>query len=391
MEMRASGRPIRNNFPIVLVYGFMGYVELPFSGFHHWGGTIDLAEELRKAGYTVYVAPVGPVSSLHDRACELYSFIKGGMVDYGAAHSAAAGHNRWGRDYPGVFPQWGEIDPDSGSPRKVHLICHSMGGQTARVLAHLLGDREWIASIFTISTPHDGTTLTYRYHDPGRMIKLFASLLVLQSDKQDDPVFDMQLEHWKGATEPGETLSAFLERVIKDNAWLETKDFGFYDLTPKGAAEINRETPSLPCIYYFSLATSRTQYDEKRDRWIPAPGMLLPLRSTARSIGSCIPESGKDSLWEGTDAAWRENDGLVNTISMDAPSLSSCDPIRRWSLDRMEVPDAGVWNFLGTLGLDHWQVHLQLPVGGACPEGYDSLLDYYIDICSFLRALPPNP
>ena len=71
-------------------------------------------------------------------------------------------------------PQWNEDNP-------IHIIGHSMGGQTARMLQYLLSqefyvDKEtqineaspllgdiqnnWIKSITSISTPHDGTTLT---------------------------------------------------------------------------------------------------------------------------------------------------------------------------------------------------------------------------------------
>ena len=65
----------------------------------------------------------------------------------------------------------------NGEIHKVHLIGHSMGGETIRLLAQLLeegskdeiqatgintnslfkGGQHWIESITTISTPHDGS------------------------------------------------------------------------------------------------------------------------------------------------------------------------------------------------------------------------------------------
>ena len=41
-----------------------------------------------------------------DRAVELFYQIKGGTVDYGKQHSARHGHSRFGRTFPGLFPEW---------------------------------------------------------------------------------------------------------------------------------------------------------------------------------------------------------------------------------------------------------------------------------------------
>ena len=39
-------------------------------------------------------------------AVELYYYIKGGTVDYGAAHAAKYGHERYGKTYEGVYKDW---------------------------------------------------------------------------------------------------------------------------------------------------------------------------------------------------------------------------------------------------------------------------------------------
>ena len=94
-----------NDYPIVLVHGVMGYGRDEMFGFKCWGGFVDLQEELRKAGHQTFTAAVGPISSNWDRACELYACIKGGRVDYGEAHARKFGHDRYGRSYPGLYPQ----------------------------------------------------------------------------------------------------------------------------------------------------------------------------------------------------------------------------------------------------------------------------------------------
>ena len=71
----------------------------------------------------ILVATVSPFSSNWDRAAELYAYLKGGTVDYGAAHAKEHGHNRYGKTFTGAYPNWDENNP-------VHLIGHRMGGNT---------------------------------------------------------------------------------------------------------------------------------------------------------------------------------------------------------------------------------------------------------------------
>ena len=129
---RLSTPPRANHHPIVLVHGFLGWAEDGPAGLNYWGGCLDLAGELRALGYPAYAVAVGPVSSNWDRACELYAALRGGRVDYGQAHARAAGHGRFGRVCPGLLPDWGES-------RRVHLVGHSMGGLTSRLLVRAAG------------------------------------------------------------------------------------------------------------------------------------------------------------------------------------------------------------------------------------------------------------
>lgn len=76
-----------NNYPIILVHGFMGFGRDELLGYKYWGGVVDLQEKLNASGHETYTATVGPVSSNWDRACELYAYIVGGTVDYGEAHA----------------------------------------------------------------------------------------------------------------------------------------------------------------------------------------------------------------------------------------------------------------------------------------------------------------
>ncbi|MGD6786951.1 MULTISPECIES: lipase [Bacillus cereus group] len=81
-----------------------GRDEVPF---RYWGGFKHIEEHLNQQGYQIYIVAVGTFSSNYNRAAELYAYIKGGRVDYRAAHAKEHGHDRYVRTYPGVYPQWG--------------------------------------------------------------------------------------------------------------------------------------------------------------------------------------------------------------------------------------------------------------------------------------------
>src|SRR5471030_833690 len=130
-----------NTYPVILVHGFAGFGRDELLGYKYWGGLNDLQTQLQAkySNQLVATAVVGPFSSNWDRATELFYQIKGGCVDYGALHSAANNHLESpesffhnGRTcYPGLYPAW-----DANHP--VHLLSHSMGGQTARMLVQML-------------------------------------------------------------------------------------------------------------------------------------------------------------------------------------------------------------------------------------------------------------
>ena len=94
------------------------------------------------------------MSSLHDRACELYFSLVGGTVDYGAEHSALHNHGRYGRTFShGLYPMWSKENP-------LHFLGHSVvsllpsfryypyaetyqGGPTLVKLQHLLANGQF--------------------------------------------------------------------------------------------------------------------------------------------------------------------------------------------------------------------------------------------------------
>uniref|UniRef100_K3WCV2 Lipase-like C-terminal domain-containing protein n=1 Tax=Globisporangium ultimum (strain ATCC 200006 / CBS 805.95 / DAOM BR144) TaxID=431595 RepID=K3WCV2_GLOUD len=356
-----------NKYPIILVHGFAGWGRDELLGFKYWGGLHgDYQAQLQTQGYEVYTATVGPFSSNWDRACELYAYIKGGTVNYGAKHSATHGHKATGRTFPGIYPKWGEVV--NGQVQKVHLVGHSMGGQTIRMLAQLLaegtkgapiqedasshplfaGGKDWIHSITTISSPNQGTLLADGLSTVGDLIEdavvgVFSVLGAVGSSAS--AVYDAKLDQWGiSGRASGESLTAYIKRVFSSQMFQPGfKDICLYSLSHTGAAEENTWVKTLPSVYYYSFSTQDTFRLVRVV--LPRPqSMLLPLQPLSVFMGSSYP------LKNGYTQDWQPNDGAVNTISMRYDGKSDV-------VDTGAVAKTGRWHHMSTFTtLDHMAV-----------------------------------
>ena len=384
-----------NDDPLVLVHGFMGWGREELLGFKYWGGFGDLQETLNQAGYRSYTGVVGPFASNWDRACELYAYIKGGTVDYGQVHATAHGHARYGRHFAGLYPAWGTPE-GHGSVRKVHLIGHSQGGQTVRVLTALLaqgdaaeraatrdgslsplfqGGHDGVRSVTTLASPHDGTSLAAGLDNLLPQVRAgllgFAALAGIEPDQLP---YDFKLDQWGLRRAANESFTAYLDRVERSPIW-QSHDISAWDLSPDGARELNQRFAAQPQVYYFSWSTAATQSIWPSGHQIPLPSMLPQFWPSALFIGAYSRDlPGQVRI----DRSWWENDGLVNTRSMAGPTLGSNDRI----LPYREPPEAGVWNDHGVLaGWDHLDI-----------VGIGTLRDlrpWYLRLARALTALPP--
>ena len=366
-----------NNDPVILVHGVLGFGpdEFQYSGFNYWGGHGDIARHMQvyRGPHHVFAAAVGPISSNWDRAAELYAQIKGGCVDYGAAHvraSATQGQVQkppgkcWAADpadnpqgYPPAFyPAWDALHP-------IHLIGHSQGGTTIRALVELLehgspedegggelyrgGKLGWVRSVTTISAPHNGTTLS-------------------------DAVF---------AIAP--SLRTPLRELLAHRA-------AQWELAPDGAREFNRWARTSPRVYYYSVGTVATEAGS----WCcnDTDRVIAPVQTTAfqypradmipyfklfagewivpsplqRGMGGYTQDApGRERI----DSDWFANDGVVNTVSMHAPNGH---PAR----DYDGVSVRGSWNYLGTWrGYDHFDILNWPNTGPSANPLYEKISD----------------
>ena len=342
-----------NSCPIILVHGFFGWGPDEAGEYNYWGGHIDLVEFLTEAGYEVYPVSIGPISSNWDRAVELFYQVKGGQVDYGESHSQKFNLVRFppGKTYPGIYPQW-----DADHP--IHIIGHSMGGQTSRQLEYLLQNRweletsallgesvdGWIFSITTLSTPHNGTTLVPILDD---MLTLFDNLLPyiigFHENSIWEDIFDYDLEQWGLGRLPDEKFHDYIKR-LDDSAVGHSSNLCAWDLSLDGARELNSVYLSDPSTYYFSYSTSATRRDDRTGYHLPDDKMAWRLWANGFRMGR----------YSGADSTWYENDGVVNTNSMIAPTTGDRGP-EPWHI-YTGTPVPGIWQYMGNLHMCHLAV-----------------------------------
>ncbi|MDW4287799.1 YSIRK-type signal peptide-containing protein [Staphylococcus saprophyticus] len=335
----------KNQDPIILVHGFNGFTDdiNPSILSHYWGGDkLNIRQDLEQNGYNAYEASISAFGSNYDRAVELYSYIKGGTVDYGAAHAERYGHERYGKTYEGVYKDW---QPG----QKVHLVGHSMGGQTVRQLEELLrngsqeeieyqkahggdispllqgGQDNMVSSITTLGTPHNGTHASDKLGNEAIVRQIAFDLGKKLGNKYSR--VDFGLSQWGLKQQPGESYLSYLSRAKTSKLW-QTKDNGFYDLTRDGATDLNRKTSLNPNIVYKTY-TGEATHSTLSGKYKADYNLFLPFTATANVIGKA-PEK-----------EWRENDGLVSVIS-------SQHPFNQAYTEATDVNQKGVWQVTPT-------------------------------------------
>ena len=358
-EEKLPQLPQKNKYPFVFVHGLNGWGAsegvngiLPY-----WGATCgDLTEFLGAYGYECYSASVGPVSSAWDRACELYAQLYGTKVDYGKVHSLKNNHKRFGRDFSSC--------PLGAESTSIVLLGHSFGGATVRLLSELManGDEDErsataaedlsplfkggldknIFSIVTLASPMNGTTAYDMFEDPDFRV-----------DAVKVPLRHRLLSR----------LMSFGTRPRTDDR--NPNDYASFDMHVDNALAMNDRIETLKDVYYFSVPCCFTR-DGK-----PQKGMEALFAMRSAQIGAY---TGKTRGGFVIDDSWRENDGLVNTVSAKAPIGAPSKELDRSNIER------GVWNVFPALEGDHMWLQ------GGLMHRHD-IKAFYLDLLELIRGL----
>ncbi len=379
----------------MLIHGFMGWGPDEMGNYNYWGGKSDYVNMLKNEGFDVLEVSVGPISSNWERAIEVYYQLKGGQVDYGRDHSEKYGIIQKPKSkfyqYP-LYEKWDENNP-------IHLIGHSMGSQTARMLLYLLSSSfneiqiknisgqsslltktssTMIRSITSISGPNNGTTLAGIVTKTIPFIQYFVGIAGLVGSNR---FFDFDLEQWGLYRFDNERWPSYLNRLRKHQAF-KTKNISSWDLSLAGAKELNGILLADPEVYYFSLVTSTTKKKPNSNNHFPSKETSIITKSRAKLLGSRPGYWGDGSS---TDSTWFENDGVVNSISMFGPKtgVNGSDPIIKFDTDDILIP--GQWYWQKIDDMDHWNI-----IGHLCNERRKKLSqDFFLDHVQVLKSLPP--
>jgi triacylglycerol esterase/lipase EstA (alpha/beta hydrolase family) len=343
----------RNNYPVVLVHGFMGWgaadninKSFPYFGYGVRDSLFKPKNSQNVPNFDIFQASVGPFSSFWDRACELIAQIKGLKVDYTEEHAKEFGHDRYGKNYTkkGFYPQWDEDHP-------IHLVAHSAGGHTCTYAQYILANdllgigsnEKWIKSItgiapswnggvapYIIAVDKDGTLDNFL----GRVIADSVKIVGGVFDKISQLFYDFDIEHYNYEKKQNENIVEYIKRITKPDSLTTGKDNLGYGLALNGGYEACELMNTYPDTYYFSYTTKETHSSFwnflpwNDNVQIPDIDMNPFLSSFSRGIGSIkneqIPADVIPGWGTGEKIAehWRANDGIVSVVSQKYPWIS---------------------------------------------------------------------
>ncbi|CAM9179344.1 unnamed protein product, partial [Chrysoparadoxa australica] len=217
----------------------------------------------------VVVVNPSPVASVHDRACECFYQLVGGNVQFGEEHSRLHDHSQdGGGNHTAKLPAWCGDTP-------VHLIGHSLGGQTMRMLEAMVSkgqfathktDSSWIASVTCLNAPLNGSLLVHslgalscpeavpgsvRWGSFGFTLGFLLHLLELLCPLWLKALtFDPQLAQWCLGNDYQEVWRALCGRSRIFNG----TDNAAYSMTPGAALQHNTSVMATQDnVFYISL------------------------------------------------------------------------------------------------------------------------------------------
>lgn len=365
-SVTVDGVKYTSDYPYIFVHGMGGWG--PDNEFYsmspYWGGGLglsdtDMIKMLNEKGIEAYAPSVGPLSSAWDRACELYAQLMGTVVDYGEAHSAAHGHSRYGFNYEGKAVMGEPWDMQE----KINLVGHSFGGATVRLFTSLMahgceeeiaatgddtselfkGGHDLVHSCITLSAPHNGSQVANILADPQFTVLLISTVINMIGMLLGNNflVFSFQLSHF-GLT-PAQDQFRALPTLSGIWNFYRSNDNCAYDMTLRGAAELNETIKLAPNTYYYSYTTADDSVKTLNPIFFISGAML------AMTKGMTI-----DGIK--IEGDWAVNDGIVPLASALYPDVDAATAKDyEDSVAAGEKIEPGRWYYFDTMyGMDHF-------------------------------------
>ena len=355
-----------NDYPVVLVHGLLGWGRDELGRYPYWGTARSVPSPLRRRE-----ASVGPLSSYHDRACELAWQLHGGTVDYGQDHSDRAGHRRYGRTYnTPLVGAWSSTSP-------VHLVGHSMGAPTSWLLQQLLEEdyfgwvssAGWIKSVTSISGVLNGSTATYFFgvdeltglldqDSAAGWLGQALEVSIRATGGIFESAYDFDLDHWGLEQAPGEELAGFVERVGAAQLLLGY-DNAAHSLSIQGTEKLTQYAHTFPNSYYLSYITEQTFAGYFSGHHYPEPLMNPILIPSALWMGH---KEFDVEFYDGFNSSdWWHNDGAVSTYSQQSPRIGGHHPVGG-SMDTTPL-EPGRWYHETLTSTDHLDIAMKPQLG----------------------------
>lgn len=374
-SMAAFAAEKEESYPFIFVHGMGAWGS--YEDFNkispNWGGWLfhkddDIIRIFNENGIEAYAASVGPFNSAWDRACELYAQLTGTVTDYGAAHSAAHNHDRYGFSYEGNQLMKECWDGES----KLNLVGHSFGAPAVRLFASLMafGDEDEIAAtgedtsplftgghdcvnaVVSLAGPNNGSPVSNQVYDPKvpMMLISFGINLIGATAGNSFIMWGMQMSHFGLTPKQGEARTKLnISKIIN---FYKSNDNCGYDMTLRGAAELNARIKLAPNTYYYSYSAIATTTDDS-DNEVPIKSMFTMFRPSARYLGKL---DGKTIDGITLDKSWELNDGLVPYASAVYPSTDAATALSyEETVANGNVIEPGRWYYMAPMeGFDHF-------------------------------------
>lgn len=372
-----SNKTVSEGYPYIFIPGMVGwgteaanYDKMPY-----WGGgfvlgqTDNLIKILNYAGIEAYASNPGPFNSAWDRACEVYAALMGTVVDYGKAHSEKHNHDRYGFSYEGrplMGESWNMQD-------KINLLGYSFGSEVARLLTSLLafgdenemtatgeatselfkGGHNSVNACITLSSPHNGTPLANALVDTKVPMMLLATAFHFIGSVFGDKVgpVSFQLGHFGITPKQGVKREEF--SLAKVYNFYKSNDNCGYDMTLRGARELNELIKMSPDTYYYSFSTYSTVTDEESGKqnivgntnWMFQPTSLI-LRGLEGLVIDGVKITGD----------WAIHDGVIPLASSRFPATDEAfAKSYEEVMQKKEEIEKGIWYYMEPIfRMDHF-------------------------------------